>query len=198
MSKGIHTRERIIERSADLFNSRGYDGCSMHDIMKATGLKKGGIYNHFKNKDEIALEAFDYNLHKMISRFRIRLDKDKTAKEKLLSVIEVMGSLANDDILFGGCPIFNTAIKSAPTHPGLRARAKSAMNMLVTYVEIKIKEGINNKEFNPDLNPNKLANMMIMTLEGAVVMSRIYDNSQPANTAISYIKDYLNDKVYRH
>jgi TetR/AcrR family transcriptional repressor of nem operon len=30
----------------------------MADLMAATGLKKGGIYNHFRNKDDIALAAF--------------------------------------------------------------------------------------------------------------------------------------------
>jgi len=29
-------------------------------VMQATGLKKGGIYNHFQSKDELAVAAFDY------------------------------------------------------------------------------------------------------------------------------------------
>ena len=61
MNKGQSTREMIIEKSAELFNTRGYAGCSLSDIMAATGLKKGGIYNHFRNKDEISLEAFKFS-----------------------------------------------------------------------------------------------------------------------------------------
>ena len=49
MNKGEETRSLIIEKSAELFNTLGYNGCSLNEIMEATQLKKGGIYNHFKN-----------------------------------------------------------------------------------------------------------------------------------------------------
>ena len=59
MSKGEQTRERILARSAQLFNRQGYSGSSLSDIMRETGLEKGGIYNHFSSKEQLALEAFD-------------------------------------------------------------------------------------------------------------------------------------------
>jgi TetR/AcrR family transcriptional repressor of nem operon len=47
MRKGELTRERILARSAQLFNRQGYFGSALADIMCETGLEKGGIYNHF-------------------------------------------------------------------------------------------------------------------------------------------------------
>jgi AcrR family transcriptional regulator len=43
MGKGQETRQRIIEQAAPLFNQGGMAGCSMQDILRATGLKKGGL-----------------------------------------------------------------------------------------------------------------------------------------------------------
>ncbi len=43
MSKGEQTKERILERAAQLFNQQGYFGSSLSDIMHETGLEKGGI-----------------------------------------------------------------------------------------------------------------------------------------------------------
>ncbi len=60
MSKGEATRQRIIALAAPLFNQHGYNGCSLNDIMEATGLEKGGIYRHFESKEELAAEAFDF------------------------------------------------------------------------------------------------------------------------------------------
>ena len=60
MSKAQETRENLIRKAAPIFNRQGFLGTSISDIMKATGLKKGGIYNHFKNKDELAIAAFDF------------------------------------------------------------------------------------------------------------------------------------------
>ena len=43
-----------------MFNRQGYVGASMRDLVDATGLEKGGIYNHFGSKEQLALEAYDY------------------------------------------------------------------------------------------------------------------------------------------
>ena len=60
MSKGEETRQRIVAQAAAMFNQHGFDGSSLSELMKATGLEKGGIYRHFSNKEELAAEAFDY------------------------------------------------------------------------------------------------------------------------------------------
>jgi AcrR family transcriptional regulator len=44
MTKEEITRRTIIAKAAPLFNRLGYAGCSMQDIMAATGLEKGGLY----------------------------------------------------------------------------------------------------------------------------------------------------------
>ena len=62
MGKGEKTRQRIIEQTAPLFNQGGMAGCSMQDILHATGLTKGGIYRHFSSKEELAAECLKYSL----------------------------------------------------------------------------------------------------------------------------------------
>src|SRR5947199_130742 len=61
-TKGDRTRRRVIEQAAPVFNTRGYWGSSVRDLMEASGLQKGGIYNHFGSKDELALAAFDHDV----------------------------------------------------------------------------------------------------------------------------------------
>jgi len=70
MSKAERTKQFIIERTAPIFNSKGYAGTSMNDIMNATGLTKGSIYGNFENKDEVALAAFDQNYNTIVSYLR--------------------------------------------------------------------------------------------------------------------------------
>ncbi|NTU83365.1 MAG: TetR/AcrR family transcriptional regulator, partial [Chloroflexales bacterium] len=60
MAKGEQTKQRIVAQAASVFNTLGYSGTSMRDLTRATGLEKGGIYNHFPSKEALALAAFDY------------------------------------------------------------------------------------------------------------------------------------------
>jgi len=64
MSKAQETKMRIIEQAAALFNQQGYAGSSMSDLMRVTGFS---IYNHFRSKDELALEAFDFAVNRVQS-----------------------------------------------------------------------------------------------------------------------------------
>ena len=54
MRKGEATRQDIIRKSAPIFNRKGYSGAALSDLMRATGLEKGGIYRHFESKEELA------------------------------------------------------------------------------------------------------------------------------------------------
>ena len=63
-TKGQATRRRIVELAAPVFNRQGYVGASMRNLIDATGLEKGGIYNHFGSKEQLvamnrAIEAND-------------------------------------------------------------------------------------------------------------------------------------------
>ncbi|MEM6360871.1 MAG: TetR/AcrR family transcriptional regulator [Bacteroidota bacterium] len=196
MSRGTDTKERIITKSAELFNSYGYHGCSLSDIMTATNLQKGGIYNHFKNKDEIAEEAFDYSYNRVIKRFRKLLGEAKSPLEKLYTVIDAFASFADDPVVKGGgCPIFNTAMDSTNTHPELKRKARLGIESLITYVEIKLNEGIAEGVFRPDVDVKLFASLLIMTLEGAIVMSCVQNNNYGVQTASKFLKNHIKSEL---
>ena len=50
-------RSQIVETARECFIKHGYQKASMSDIIAATGLSAGAIYNHFSSKDEIILAA---------------------------------------------------------------------------------------------------------------------------------------------
>lgn len=47
------TLERILDVSSKLFIEKGYEQTSIQDILDALNLSKGGLYHHFKSKEEI-------------------------------------------------------------------------------------------------------------------------------------------------
>src|SRR5262249_22770749 len=58
------TRERILESARRLFNSRGYSGVTIDEIMNHARLTHGGFYRHFSSKDELYAEAVRHFLCK--------------------------------------------------------------------------------------------------------------------------------------
>ncbi len=195
MSKGDLTRELIVSKSAELFNRLGYDGCSLSDIMEATGLKKGGIYNHFQNKDEIALAAFDYSFRKIIKRYREKTQGAVSSLEKIHAFIGVYESFYRKPVVNGGCPMMNTAIDATNKHSALRAKALDAFGTFKNYLTIKIDEGIRNGELNPRIDSNEASTFIMSTLNGALLMSHTYADGQYMTSAAKNLHDYIDNTM---
>jgi TetR/AcrR family transcriptional regulator, transcriptional repressor for nem operon len=129
MSKAERTKQFIVEKTAPIFNMKGYNATSMNDILKVTGLTKGGVYCNFENKDEIAGEAFEYSFGKIKDALKIKVQKQNTAKGKLTAILSFYKNYSIKPITEGGCPIQNTAIDSDDNIPFLKKKAqKSRLN----------------------------------------------------------------------
>jgi AcrR family transcriptional regulator len=195
MKKGEQTREKIIERSAGLFNCQGYFGASMADIMRVTGLRKGGIYNHFGSKEELALESFDYAINLISRRMTDAEESCDHAADKLLAVIKVTQDLGEDNPLPGGCPLLNTAIESDDAHPALKDRARQAMNRWRNRIRRIADKGIRAGHILPSVDSDNLATIILVTLEGAVMMSKLYENRVHMRRAVDHLKQYIDEHV---
>ena len=108
MSKARETREKILKQAAELFNQQGYSGSSISDIMRVTGLQKGGIYNHFKSKDELALEAFDFAFRYFSQRYMEALKGKRDAIARLHAIVNVIQSFVDE---------FDIRTENAPRTP---------------------------------------------------------------------------------
>ena len=191
MSKGEETRERILASSAQLFNRQGYFGASLADIMRETGLEKGGIYNHFSSKEQLALEAFDYAYGLVQQRVRQALAGKLNAIERLQAIVSVFQGIAEDPPVAGGCPILNTAIEADDANEVLRDRARAAMNDWRNTIQRIVNKGIERQEIRPGINVDEVATIFITTLEGAIMLSNLYKDPIHMNRAADHIVRYI-------
>ena len=173
MKKGERTRNYIIEKSAELFNQRGYAGTSLADITEHTGIKKGGLYRHFENKDELALEAFEFATGVVGQHFAQAIDEKQTAFDKLLSFFHVYNQVVESPPFVGGCPLLNTAVESDDSHPVLRIKAQNGMSATLDLIKAIILEGIESGEFVADIDLDAFASFTLALLEGSIMLSKL-------------------------
>jgi AcrR family transcriptional regulator len=197
VGRGERTRQQIIERAAPLFNRQGYEGASLSDIMAATGLQKGGIYRHFESKEELALRAFDHATAIMAERFATALREQRTAPDRLRAIIGVFRDLVTDSPIPGGCPVVNTAIEADDGNPALRARARAAMDGLRAMIRRTAEGGIARGELRADTDPDALATVLISTMEGGVVMSRLCGDRVHVDRAADHLERWIEERVCR-
>jgi len=192
MNKAEKTRNFIVEKTAPIFNMKGYAGTSLNDITAATGLTKGSIYGNFANKDEVALAAFDYNLKNVASKIEAEMSRQNTAKDKLLVYIDIYQKFMNGSVSEGGCPILNTAIDADDTHPALREKVmKAVLNWKSRIVQI-VEAGILVNEIDPGHNPEQIALTVIAMVEGGIMISRLTTKTAHWDLIMMSLKNYIS------
>jgi TetR/AcrR family transcriptional regulator, transcriptional repressor for nem operon len=195
MRKGEATRQRIIAEAAPIFNQRGFDGCSMQDLMTATGLEKGGLYRHFANKEDLAAEAFRFALAQNVKVRTEHLDEIPNSINKLKKVVQLFVDLPS--AIPGGCPLMNTAIDADDGNPALRDLARKGIQDWRARLTHIIETGIKAGEIRRSTDPRRIANTVIATLEGALMISRL-ENSRNALRDAQSTLDTLLTSLERH
>ena len=194
MRKGEETRREIIRKAAPIFNQKGYDGAALSDLMRATGLEKGGIYRHFDSKQELAGEAFDH-------AWKMAIDTRFEGTQEIPNTVDRLKQIVRNfrdrraGLVPGGCPLLNTAIDSDDGNPQLRAKARRALGRWLDRLISIAEEGRKRGEVRSDVDSAELATLIASTLEGSSMVSRLQRKDEPLDLACRHLEEYLEDKV---
>lgn len=194
--KGEQTKALIVQKASKLFNCQGYMASSISSIMHETGLRKGGIYNHFESKEELMLSAFSFSIDTMGHFFTEAMAGKQGCMERLLSIASVFEKLAENELLPGGCPIMNAAIEADDTDPLLREKACAAMDGLLGMVGSIVQKGIENGEVKEGVDAEYMATVFISTLEGALMLSKLYGNLEYMKRAMHHLQSFLASEQF--
>jgi TetR/AcrR family transcriptional repressor of nem operon len=193
MTKGEQTRRKIVEAAAPIFNKRGYEGSSLRDLMEATGLKKGGIYRHFSSKEELAAEAFDYTWEVAWRARLLHVDDKASGIEKLKLLIANFVDYRSP--VAGGCPILNTAVDADDGNAVLRGRVAKALRSWLSRLEAIVEQAKEGGETRPGVDPKVVATLIVASLEGALMMSRLQRSDEALRCVQSNLNRYLEKEV---
>lgn len=191
MNKGQRTKNYIIEQSSALFNKKGYKSTSISEIMIATGLKKGGIYNHFENKETLAMASFTHSLNILKDHYKEAVTSKDAAYEQFDAFINVFSTLLHNDIVVGGCPLMNAAIEADDSKIDFEDSIKEGFTELIKLIKGIIQNGKNQNEIKKDLNADQMAIFILSSLEGALALSRLYKDQSYLELVIFQLKTIL-------
>ena len=194
MRKGEQTRQEIIRKAAPKFNQHGYEGAALSELMKATGLQKGGIYRHFESKQQLAAEAFDY-------AWKLAFDARLKGTQEISNTVDRLKQIVRnhrdrrEGLVPGGCPLLNTAIDSDDGNPQLRDKARRALGSWLDRLQAIIEEGRRRGEVRREVDSSELAALIVSTLEGSLMVSRLQRQDGPRGLACRHLEEYLETSV---
>ena len=80
-----------MHHAGNLFNLQGYKATSISHITEATGLTKGAIYRHFKNKEKLEEQSLVYLTGVMFEKLRTEIKQENNMSERMQMLQKVQG-----------------------------------------------------------------------------------------------------------
>jgi TetR/AcrR family transcriptional repressor of nem operon len=114
-------KDRIIHESLRLFSTKGYMSTSISDLLASTGTSKGGLYNHFKSKEELLFAALSEARKIWRQRNLAGLDQLPRPLDKIKKLLENYRDryLTDGEDFPGGCIFVNLAVELNDQQPHL-------------------------------------------------------------------------------
>jgi len=186
ISKSEKTTKYIIEKVAPIFNQKGYAATSMSDITKATGLTKGAIYGNFKNKEAVAIAAFNKNVNDLLKRIAKHQEQSKSPLQKLFLITDFYRDYYDYSQELGGCPLLNIGVDSKNQNTSLLNQVRYVINKTQNNISKLVEWGIQEGEIKSSVDAVLFSKNLYSRIEGAIFMTYTMDDD-------SYIQEAMNE-----
>lgn len=196
LSKSELTRQYIIEKAAPVFNQKGYGDTSLSDICRITGLSKGSVYGNFKDKNDLALEAFNYVLRNSIFPLADKINAVKSAKVKLTIMFEYYKKYYKQTLKIGGCPILNVGIDANHQNEALNKKVTEVINKLIESISDIIQLGQQQGEFKCEINALIYAKRIYSMIEGCIFTAMMRKDDQHIIEMMTYLEEMTKKELY--
>ena len=191
--KGTQTRQGIIEKSLQLFSVKGYFNTSISDILEATDLTKGGLYGHFRSKEDIWYAVYEeaVMIWKNIVFKDIRAISDPVKRiEKTLE--NDLGDYLGRDVFDGGCFFLNSLVELSGQSGAMSRHILRGFVRFSRLLRSWLQEADQKGMLKPGLNFKEVSNFIVISLNGAAALYASSRDPMIWKCAITQLRFYVN------
>ena len=180
--RGRASRERIVERAAELFAERGVAETSLDDVLTAAGAGKSQLYHYFSGRDELVEAAVGLRCTQVLAGLTQALGR-------VASLAGLTQALAGfvagfEQMGLPGCPIGSLAAEVAERNEGARLRAAAAFDAWEGLFADALERMRQRGELRPDASPAVLATALLASIEGGMVLSQTRKDPASLHVAV--------------
>ena len=180
--RGRASRERIVERAAELFAERGVAGTSLDDVLAAAGAGKSQLYHYFSGRDDLVAAAVGLRCTQVLAGLTQALG----SVASLAELEQALNGFAAGFEQMGmpGCPIGSLAADVAESNEGARQQAAAAFDAWERLFADALERMRQQGELRADASPAVLATALLASLEGGMVLSQTRKDAASLHVAV--------------
>jgi TetR/AcrR family transcriptional regulator, lmrAB and yxaGH operons repressor len=184
MAAPLLPREEVVDRLLAVFRRLGYEGASLSELSKATGLGRSSLYHYFPGGKEDMARATLERLGEWVDLHLLQpLRSSGTPEERLDRVkveLDVLYASGQNACLLG------TLVHGESRHL-FQAQLRASFTALIeAFADLVIETGVD------PLIAKQRSEDAVMRIQGALILSGGLDDSEPFRRVIAHLsKDLL-------
>jgi AcrR family transcriptional regulator len=194
MQNSSDLKDKIIHESMKLFSLKGFLSTSIQDIMREANTSKGGLYNHFRSKDEIFLAVLS-EARKIWRKKNLEgLDHIEKPVEKIKKLLaNYRDKYLKDTSTFpGGCIFVTLSVELDDQKAAFSRELNEGFHRLKEMIQRYLDQGKASGELRPDINTETVTEMIFSGMLGASVIFGTEKSSERLDRCINALINYLN------
>ncbi len=186
-------KDHLLDKGMEIMWSKGYNGTSVGDIVKAAGVPKGSFYNYFDSKEDFAIQALDKYFYTMVpDAMKIIEDESLNYKERVCKLYTYRVEKALEECNCKmGCMALNLGNEMSDHSEAIR----NAIIVKEDFVKEKIikvlKKGQDAGDIRNDLPAESLINFIEDAWKGAMVTTKEYRSEEPLNNFLEVLRKVI-------
>jgi AcrR family transcriptional regulator len=168
--RGRASRERIVERAAELFASRGIAATTVDEVLAAAGAGKGQFYHYFRSRDELAAAAVGYRCAQVVAGLTEALGDVASLAGLEQALAGFMTGFEQSGM--PGCPIGTLSAEVSGRNEDARAQAAAGFDAWERLLAGALERMRQRGELRADAVPAVLATGLLTSIEGGMVLSQ--------------------------
>lgn len=164
-------REEALRKAMYVFWERGYDGTSIADLLRATGLNPPSLYAAFGSKERLFREAVDRYGRIEGAAGLTALAEAPTAREAIEGMLRRNADHYSDPKTPSGCMVVVGATVGAPASEGARSFVAGLRRDAQDLFQHRLEQGIASGDVRPDCETAALAAYFTVVLQGLSIQA---------------------------
>ncbi|MDD7887167.1 TetR/AcrR family transcriptional regulator [Flavivirga sp. 57AJ16] len=184
----------LLEKGMEILWSKGYNGTSVNDIVKAADVPKGSFYFYFESKEDFAVKAIDkyFEAH-FAPSIAILEDKSIVPKERLLGFYEYRADILKNEMACKlGCLASNLGSEMAEHNEKIRHAILVKEQSVLSLITSVIKEAQELGEIKKTIKAEVIAAFIEDAGKGSMISMKEMKSSVPIDNFMVMVKDILS------
>jgi len=189
-TKGLATRERIVDAASTLILEQGVDAAKLEDIQDAAHVSASQLYHYFEDKSALILAVIDHQTEAVLGAHRPVLERldSFAALEEWRDLI--VASIESRHCV-GGCPLGSLVGGLGESDPLARTALNNSFSEWERLLRVGLETMRHHGELRADIDVESLAVGVLASVQGGLLLSQTRRDSVAVRTAVDMVIAYL-------